>query len=156
MPWVLTLLAVHIAWVFFRCQPILLSDTLAPESTAAALARAGYFVKHLFVPVSVDAAIWLPNKAPMLALLALMFAMQLYSEWTRRGRPRPVLPAPLAGLGYAAWIVVSPDAGHEVGGAGAGTEPVRDALQHGVTGGVPEPIVDGLEAIEVEKDESGA
>ncbi|MCZ6698119.1 MAG: MBOAT family protein [Planctomycetota bacterium] len=105
VPWVLTLLAVHIAWVFFRCQPILLSDTLALESTAAALARAGYFVKHLFVPASVDAALWLPDKAPMLALLALMFAMQLYSEWTRRGRPRPVLPAPLAGLGYAAWIV---------------------------------------------------
>ena len=71
----------------------------------AALARAGYFVKHLFVPASVDGAIWLPDKAPMLALLALMFAMQLYSEWTRRGRPRPVLPAPLAGAAYAAWIV---------------------------------------------------
>jgi hypothetical protein len=29
-------------------------------------------------------------------------------------------------------------------------------LQHGITGGMPEPIVDGLEAIEIEKDEGSA
>ena len=31
--------------------------------------------------------------------------MQLYNEWVRRGRPRVVLPVPVAGVAYAAWIL---------------------------------------------------
>lgn len=105
LPWCLTLLTIHVAWVFFRCQPMTLSDGVTVESTSAALARAGSFVKHLFVPTTVEAPSWIPDKPAMLALLCLMGAMQLYNEWTRRGRPRLVLPAPIAGVSYAAWIV---------------------------------------------------
>ena len=46
------------------------------------------------------------NKWPAVWLLGLMAAMQVYDEWVRRGRPRLVLPAPIAGIGYAAWIIV--------------------------------------------------
>ena len=104
--WAATLLVVHVAWVFFRCQPVVAKSAVEPESTVVALERAGYFVKHLFVPAQVEDPLWLMNKAPMLALLLLMGAMQLYEEWVRRGHPRLWLPAPVAGVGYAAWILV--------------------------------------------------
>lgn len=103
--WLTTLLIVHFAWVFFRCQPMLdpLSETLEP--TSAALARAGYYLKHLFIPATVAEPMWLMNKAPMLLLLGLMMALQLYDESTRRGRGRLTLHAPIAGVGYALWII---------------------------------------------------
>lgn len=103
--WVVTLLIVHIAWVFFRCQPISLAGTGEPEPTSASLARAGYFVKHLFVQAQVEQPAWLMNKLPVMLLLALMGALQIYDEWVRRDRPRLWLPAPVAGVGYAVWII---------------------------------------------------
>ncbi len=103
--WAATLLVVHIAWVFFRCQPIVQMGSLEPESTVVALQRATYMVTHLFIPAEVAEPLWLMNKLPMLCLLVLMAAMQIYDEWVRRGRPGLVLPAPLAGVGYAAWII---------------------------------------------------
>lgn len=103
--WAVTLLVVHIAWVFFRCQPIVPVGAIEPESATVALHRALYFVTHLFIPASPSHPVWLMDKVPMLALLCLMAAMQLYDEWVRRGRPRLLLPAPLAGVGYAAWII---------------------------------------------------
>ncbi len=105
LTWALTLLVVHVAWVFFRCQPIVDPTTGIPEPTVAALQRATYFVTHLFIPAQVDQPHWLMNKLPMVCLLLLMAGMQLYEEWVRRGRPRLVLPAPVAGLGYALWII---------------------------------------------------
>ncbi|MBN2561167.1 MAG: MBOAT family protein [Phycisphaerae bacterium] len=105
MAWAATLLVVHVAWVFFRCQPVVNGDTVEPEPTVVALQRATYFVTHLFVPADVDQPIWLMNKPPMICLLGLVACMQIYNEWVRRGRPRLVLPAPVAGVGYAAWIL---------------------------------------------------
>lgn len=103
--WLTTLLIVHFAWVFFRCQPMIDPITETLEPTSAALARAGYFLKHLFIPATVAEPMWLMNKAPMLLLLGLMMALQLYDESTRRGRNRLTLHAPLAGVGYALWII---------------------------------------------------
>ena len=103
--WGLTLLVVHIAWVFFRCQPVIAKNALEPESTVVALQRATYFVTHLFVPAEVENPIWLMNKWPMICLLALLACLHLYEEWIRIGRPRLKLPAPVAGVGYAAWIM---------------------------------------------------
>jgi alginate O-acetyltransferase complex protein AlgI len=103
--WIITLLIVHIAWVFFRCQPITHFGSVEPESATIALNRALYFVTHLFVPTQVENPAWLMNKLPMMALLGLMAAMQIYDEWLMRGRPRLRLPAPIAGIGYAAWIL---------------------------------------------------
>ncbi|HVP11705.1 MAG TPA: MBOAT family O-acyltransferase [Phycisphaerae bacterium] len=111
--WIITLLVVHIAWVFFRCQPIVHAGSVEPESATIALNRAVYIVTHLFIPAQVGNPIWLMNKVPMMALLGLMAAMQLYDEWVLRGHPRLRLPAPIAGVGYAAWIlalvVLSPE-----------------------------------------------
>jgi alginate O-acetyltransferase complex protein AlgI len=104
--WAMTILIVHIAWVFFRCQPVTLAGASEPEQTSVALSRASYIVAHLFVPAPVEHPEWLMNKLPMLCLLALMAAMQLYEEWLRRGRPSLRLPAPVAGIGYAAWIAI--------------------------------------------------
>lgn len=103
--WSSTLLLVHIAWVFFRCQPVMPPGSLEPEPTSAALARATYFVTHLFVPANVAEPVWLMNKLPMVILLALLAFLHLYEDWVRRGRPPLRLPAPIAGIGYAAWIV---------------------------------------------------
>ena len=103
--WMITLVVVHIAWVFFRCQPIIPFGSVEPESATIALNRAVYFVTHLFVPAHPANPIWLMNKLPMVALLGLMAAMQIYDEWVMRGRPRLRLPAPVAGIGYAAWIL---------------------------------------------------
>lgn len=103
--WLSTLLVVHFAWVFFRCQPMIDPITEKLEPTSAALARACYFLKHLFVPAQIAEPIWLINKAPLLCLLAIMMAIQLYEESIRRGRPRLVLRAPIAGVGYALWII---------------------------------------------------
>ncbi|MBK8267967.1 MAG: MBOAT family protein [Planctomycetes bacterium] len=102
--WSSTLLLVHLAWVFFRCQPMTLPGGLEPEPTSAALARAVYFVTHLFMPANVADPAWLMNKVPMVMLLALLLALHLYEDWIRRGRPRLRLPAPVAGIGYATWI----------------------------------------------------
>lgn len=104
--WGLTLLTVHVAWVFFRCRPLTPPGALEPEPATAALTRASYYVAHLFVPATVAEPTWLPSKLPMLVLLLLMAVMQFHEEWVRRGRPIRVLPAPVAGVGYAAWIVV--------------------------------------------------
>lgn len=103
--WTVTLLVVHLAWVFFRCQLMVDAATGVAEPTTAALARAVYFVKHLFIAAKVSDPIWLMNKLPAICLLTLMGAMQVYEEWVRRGRPGLVLPAPVAGVGYAAWIL---------------------------------------------------
>ncbi|MFQ5411979.1 MAG: MBOAT family O-acyltransferase [Phycisphaerae bacterium] len=103
--WAATLLIVHVAWVFFRCQPVVPPGAVEPEPTTAALERATYFVAHLIVPARIEEPIWLMNKAPMVCLLVLMAGMHLYEEWVRRGRPALRLPAPIAGMGYAAWIV---------------------------------------------------
>ena len=104
--WAATILIVHLAWIFFRCQPTMTAGSLEPEPTSAALARATYIVTHLFIPVSIDDPVWIMNKLPMLCLLILMAVMQIYEEWIRRGRPNLRLPAPVAGIGYAAWIAV--------------------------------------------------
>jgi hypothetical protein len=103
--WAMTLLIVHIAWVFFRCQPITPPGALEPEPTTAALARATYFVTHLFVPANVADPVWLMNKLPMILLFALLAVLHLYEDWLANGRPRLRLPAPIAGIGYATWIV---------------------------------------------------
>jgi alginate O-acetyltransferase complex protein AlgI len=103
--WAVTLLIVHLAWVFFRCQPVIQPGAVERESTVVALERATYFVTHLFVQAEVEKPVWLMNKLPMICLLVLMGCMQVYDEWVRRGRPRLVLPAPVAGVGYAVWIV---------------------------------------------------
>ena len=103
--WTLTLLVVHVAWVFFRCQPVLMPGAAEPEPAGVALQRATYFVTHLFVPANVENPRWLMDKVPVVVLLGLMALMQVYDEWVRRGRPRLRLPAPIAGVGYAAWIV---------------------------------------------------
>ena len=52
--------------------------------------------------------------------------------------------------------LVTPDARDEVGAAGPGSQPLGHRLQDGVAGGVAEPVVDRLEAVEVEKDERTA
>jgi alginate O-acetyltransferase complex protein AlgI len=103
--WACTLLVVHVAWVFFRCQPMTPPGALEPEPTAAALGRAVYFVTHLFVPAGVTDPVWLMNKLPMCLLLALLAALHVYEEWLRRGRRPLRLPAPLAGPAYAAWAL---------------------------------------------------
>lgn len=103
--WALTLLIVHIAWVFFRSQPVTPVGASEPEPTIAALHRATYFVTHLFVAAQPANPTWLMNKVPMLIALAMMFALQLYDEWRRRGRPALRLPAPIAGVGYAMWLL---------------------------------------------------
>jgi len=111
--WAATLLIVHIAWVFFRCQPVVGQDGLLRESTADALSRAMYFVTHLFVIVQPADPAWLLNKRPAVILLAFLAILHVYEEWTRRGKPGLRLPAPVAGVGYAMWIValvlLSPD-----------------------------------------------
>lgn len=111
--WATTLLIVHIAWVFFRCQPVVMHDGLIRESTADALARATYFVTHLFVLAQPANPAWLLNKRPAVILLVILAILHVYEEWTRRGKPGLRLPAPVAGMGYAMWIValvlLSPD-----------------------------------------------
>jgi hypothetical protein len=111
--WACTFLLVHIAWIFFRCQPVPLPGQAELEPTAAALSRAVYFTQHLFVSPKVAQPLWLMNKPAMSLLFGLMMTMQLYDEWLRRGKPGIRLPAPIAGVGYASWIAVlvifSPD-----------------------------------------------
>lgn len=104
--WAATLMTVHIAWVFFRCQPMLLPDGISVESTTDALGRASYFVRHLFIAADVSNPIWLMNKLPSVMLLGLLAILHCYEEWVRRDRPRLRLPAPLAGVGYATWIIL--------------------------------------------------
>jgi alginate O-acetyltransferase complex protein AlgI len=101
--WAVTFLLVHLAWVFFRCQPMVREGL--PEPTSAALERAAGFIARLWIPADVPEPIWLMNKLPMLALVLLGFGLQAGSEWSRRGARWPALPAPLAGAGYAAWII---------------------------------------------------
>ncbi|MEK6644151.1 MAG: MBOAT family protein [Planctomycetota bacterium] len=103
--WAATFLVVHVAWVFFRCQPVVAIGAAEAETTSAALHRALYFVQHLFVPATVDQPIWLMNKVPMMALLALMAVFHILDERRRRGSPPIRLPAPIAGVSYAAWII---------------------------------------------------
>lgn len=103
--WGLTLLVVHIAWVFFRCQPVIPDGAIEPEPTIAALERATYFVTHLFVAAEVERPVWMMNKRPMVMLLLLLACIHLYEEWVRKGRPGIRLPAPVAGLAYAVWIL---------------------------------------------------
>jgi len=105
--WAATLLLVHIAWIFFRCQPMRDGLTGLTEPTVVALQRAAYFTGHLFVPATVQDPIWLMDKLPMVCLLLLMAAMHLYEEWLRRGGRGLVMPAPLAGAGYAAWVLAT-------------------------------------------------
>jgi alginate O-acetyltransferase complex protein AlgI len=103
--WLATLLTVHVAWVFFRCQPMTLVGAAEPEPAAVAIGRATWFVTHLVIPSDPESPVWIADKLPMLVLLCLAGAMQCHAEWRRRGRPTIRLPAPLAGAGYAAWIV---------------------------------------------------
>ena len=102
--WLMTLLIVHIARVFFRCQPVILPGHAEPEPTINALNRAVWYVYHLFIPAEPIDALWLPNKSAMVALLVVMFALQVYDEWVKRGRPGIRLPAPVAGMAYGLWI----------------------------------------------------
>ncbi len=104
--WACTLLVVHVAWVFFRCQPVTPPGATEPEPTVAALARATYFVTRLFVPAPVERPDWLMDKLPMCLLLVLLAGLHLYEEWLRRGGPPLRLPAPLAGPAYAAWVLL--------------------------------------------------
>lgn len=104
--WAMTFLIVNIAWVFFRCQPVVDVATNLPESTGAALSRAMYFVTHLFVVAKPANPIWLMQKWPMVMLLALLAVMHVYEERVRLGRRPLRLPAPLAGPAYAMWILV--------------------------------------------------
>ncbi len=76
-----------------------------PEPTLVALERATYFVTHLFIPAQVNDPTWLMNKPPMVMLLFLMAAIQLYDEWLMKGRPRFRFPAVVTGLAYATWII---------------------------------------------------
>ncbi len=103
--WALTLLVVHIAWVPFRCQPVTPAGASEPEPTVAALQRATYFVEHLFVPAEPANPTWLMNKVPLVFALVVMFGLQLYDEGRRRGWPALRLPAPVAGVSYAMWIL---------------------------------------------------
>jgi alginate O-acetyltransferase complex protein AlgI len=111
--WAATFLVVHLAWVFFRCQPVIPPGATNAEPTIAALGRAVYFVQHLFVPAVVVNPLWLMNKLPMAALLGLMAVFQVLDERRRRGAPAIRMPAPIAGMSYAAWIIalviLSPD-----------------------------------------------
>ncbi len=52
--------------------------------------------------------------------------------------------------------LVAADPRHQVGGAGSGAQPLGHRLEHAVAGGVAEPVVDGLEAVEVEEHERAA
>ena len=52
--------------------------------------------------------------------------------------------------------LVAPDAGHEVGAARPGAQALGHRLQHRVAGGVAEPVVHRLEAVEVDEDEGAA
>ncbi|MEK9138746.1 MAG: hypothetical protein AAB393_16615, partial [Bacteroidota bacterium] len=54
LAWAATFLVVHVAWVFFRCQPVIAIGAAEDEATSAALQRALYFVQHLIVPATVD------------------------------------------------------------------------------------------------------
>jgi len=103
--WAATFLVVNIAWVFFRCQPVVNPDTGAPGSTLEALRVATYFVTHLFIPSSPANPIWLMDKWPMCILLAILAGLQIHGEWVRRGRPGIRLPAILAGPAYAMWVL---------------------------------------------------
>ena len=47
--------------------------------------------------------------------------------------------------------LVAADAGHQVGAAGAGPQPLGHRLQHDVACGVAQAVVDGLEAVEIEE-----
>lgn len=110
--WLTTLIVVHIAWVFFRCQPVALANG-DPEPLSAALARAWEFVTHLFVFRSTTGSEWLAGRPTVVALVGLMAAMQLRDEAVRRGWRMPAWPIPIAAAGYAAWLValviLSPD-----------------------------------------------
>ncbi|HUN81845.1 MAG TPA: MBOAT family O-acyltransferase [Phycisphaerae bacterium] len=111
--WACTFLVVHIAWIFFRCQPMPVPGQAEFESASAALSRACYYAEHLFISPTPSNPVWLMNKPLMAALFLLMMGMQVYDEWRRSGRPALRLPAPLAGVGYASWIaalvVLSPE-----------------------------------------------
>ncbi len=111
--WAVTLLVVHIAWVFFRCQPVALPGG-DPEPLAQPLARALHFVTHLFIFRSTADAVWLPGRITCIVLLALTAALQLWDEWqrgTRDGRSWlavrwPSIPVPIAAAALALWIAV--------------------------------------------------
>lgn len=103
--WAATFMVVNIAWVFFRCQPIVDSVTGLPGSAVDAMRSALYFVSHLFVPASPVHRVWLMDKWPMVILLAVLALMQIHGEWVRRGRPGIRLPAMFAGPAYAMWVL---------------------------------------------------
>jgi len=103
--WAVTLVAVHIAWVFFRCQPILTASG-DPEPLSMALGRAVEFVTHLFVYRSTAGCVWLAGRPTVLALAAMMMAMQAWTELRGRGWRLPTWPVPVAATGYAVWLVV--------------------------------------------------
>lgn len=103
--WAATLLIVHVAWVFFRCQPIPLSNG-DPEPLSAALARAAEFVWRLFAFRSNADCTWLAGRPTLILLVGLMFALQVRDELRRRGRQFPTWPIPVAAAGYAAWLVI--------------------------------------------------
>lgn len=103
--WAATFLVVNIAWVFFRCQPVVDVDTGMPGSAIDAMRIAAYYVTHLFVPVSHVQPAWLMDKVPMCILLAVLAGMQIHGEWGRRGRPGIRLPALVAGPAYAMWVL---------------------------------------------------
>lgn len=104
--WAGTFLVVNIAWVFFRCQPTIDTDTGLMGSTLEALHTAMYYVTHLFMPASPANPTWMMDKIPMLMLLGLLAAMQIHGEWVRRGRPGIQLPAMMAGPAYAMWVLL--------------------------------------------------
>ncbi|MCB9857843.1 MAG: MBOAT family protein [Phycisphaerales bacterium] len=104
--WAATFLVVNVAWVFFRCQPVIDPDTGIMGSAIDAMRVATYYVMHLFVPASIEQPAWLMDKWPMCMLLAVLAGMQIHGEWVRRGRPGIRLPGILAGPAYAMWVLV--------------------------------------------------
>ena len=103
--WALTLLAVHLAWVFFRCQPMRL-NVGDPEPLTAALSRAVYYVQRLFVPVTGDDLLTLPSRLTCTVLLLIMACMQIHDEAIRRDWRLPRMPVPVAATGYTAWVII--------------------------------------------------
>jgi alginate O-acetyltransferase complex protein AlgI len=111
--WALTLLVVHVAWVFFRCQPIALPGG-DPEPLAQPMGRALHFVTHLVVFRSAADAVWLPGRIACIILLALAGGLQLWEEWQHRSRHGrswlagwwPSIPVPIAAAALALWVAV--------------------------------------------------